>query len=336
MLASPTRCARRGESGDGQAGRGQAAGACRGRRSSSCLLPRRDGGAWARRARCLDRHRGGDGIRRVVVVAASYLAQVRVCGFGGEDRWEGVEVLAEGLQLPFAAVHPGASDLAGERAVAEASLLSRGVPGGLALVLARWMGWRISTLSRLSRSIFLTSEDEILTALNKQLCNYVTPRRRKAVAKLYAGEAGAANIRCWMVTGGRSGDEGSAEQNDAVFPIPTVVRVEFDSYLEHHWKRLGLGPDDPLLPGENLRQGVSTNTPNDWWHKAEVALATRDRILGVSPGNAWHGFRITRRTEYRSVHDRYGGRLVGHSVHTGTPALPFRRAATSASFPRIS
>jgi hypothetical protein len=191
----------------------------------------------------------------------------------------------------------------------------------LFVVLSRWTGRRVSTIRRFTRAVVLQSEPEIRAALDEQLCDYVRPYDRDRVAKLYAGAGGALFIRYWMVKAGQSGDEHRVEQYDAVIPVPPVVTAEARHYFSRYWDRLGLAPDAPLIPGEDLSQSISAETVNSWWHRAELLAANDGRPLGMSPDNAWHGFRQNRRTELRGVHDRYARWLVGHSVLSGTPGI---------------
>jgi hypothetical protein len=190
-----------------------------------------------------------------------------------------------------------------------------------ALVIARWVAPRTITIRRLTRSVVLETEQEIRAALDNQLCNYVEEHDRDDVAKLYADNGGAIYIRYWMVKAGQSGDENRVEQYDAVYPVAPIVMEEWRHYWDRHWAKLGLGPDDPLLPGEDLTKSISGETMHDWFRDAEFLAEKDGRSLKLPPKNQWHGFRLNRRTEYRTVHDKYGRFLVGHSIHTGTPGI---------------
>lgn len=189
------------------------------------------------------------------------------------------------------------------------------------LVIARWVGRRVSTIRRMTRSVVLETEAEIRAALDQQLCTYVEPHDRDEVARLYAEAAGAFYIRWSMVKSGQSGDEDRVEQYDAVTPVHPVVMDEWRRYHDRYWRKLGLGKDDPLIPGEVLTEGVSYETQNEWFHAAELLAEKNDRSLKMPKGNAWHGFRPNRRTEYRRVHNKYARFLVGHSIATGTPGI---------------
>jgi hypothetical protein len=41
----------------------------------------------------------------------------------------------------------------------------------------------------------------------------------------------------------------------------------------------------------------------------------------LTPGNAFHGLRINRRTELRNAQLKYARWLIGHSVTNGTPGI---------------
>jgi integrase len=110
-------------------------------------------------------------------------------------------------------------------------------------------------------------------------------------------------------------------EHDAVIPVAPVVMEEARRYLSRYWDRFEMGLDAPLFPGEDLTRSVSAETVNEWWHRAKVLAAEDGRALGMSPHNARHGFRQNRRTELRTVHDKYARWLVGHSVLSGTPGI---------------
>lgn len=190
-----------------------------------------------------------------------------------------------------------------------------------ALVIARWVAPRTVTIRRLTRSVVLETEQEIRAALDSQLCDYVEEHDRDAVAKLYADNGGAFYIRYWMVKAGRSGDANRVEQYDAVYPVAPIVMEEWRHYRGRHWAKLDLGPDDPLLPGDDLTKSISGETIHDWFGDAELLAEKDGRSLKLPPKSQWHGFRVNRRTEYRKVHDKYGRFLVGHSIRTGTPGI---------------
>lgn len=92
-------------------------------------------------------------------------------------------------------------------------------------------------------------------------------------------------------------------------------------YLSKYRDRLGLAPNAPLLPSEDLAQSVSAEAVNEWWHRAEMLAAKGGHALGRSPNNTWHGFQQNRRTEFRMLHDKYARWLVGHGVLSGTPGI---------------
>lgn len=124
-----------------------------------------------------------------------------------------------------------------------------------------------------------------------------------------------------MVKSGQSGEEDRVEQYDAVIPVNRVVIGEWHRYRDRYWSKLGLDADGPLIPGEVITEHVSSETQNNWFHEAELLAAKDGRSLDLPKNSAWHGFRNNRRTEYRTVHDKYGRFLVGHSIHTGTPGI---------------
>lgn len=191
-----------------------------------------------------------------------------------------------------------------------------------ALVVARWTGRRISTIRRLQRSSLLTTEEQVRAALARQQCTYVEERDLDHVAQLYATRLGGAlYVQADMVKSGQSGDEGRVEQYDAVFPVHPLVIKEGKRYIERSWSKLGLGDDAPLLPGSDLRKSVSKETFHQWWRRAERLAEQAGQPLGMSSGNAWHGFRSNRRTELRAAPAKYARWLIGHSVRTGTPGI---------------
>lgn len=189
------------------------------------------------------------------------------------------------------------------------------------LIIARWVGRRISTIRRMERRAILETEEEIRAALDEQLCNYAEPHDRDAVAKLYAENGGALYVRWYYEKSGKSGDEDRVEQYDAVFPVNSVVMDEWRRYRDRYWDKLKLEPTDPLFPGEVLTRGTSEEQQNRWFHDAELLAEKAGRSLKLPPNNAWHGYRNNRRTEYRRVHDKYARFLVGHSIHSGTPGI---------------
>ena len=181
------------------------------------------------------------------------------------------------------------------------------------LVIARWVGRRISTIRRMTRAVILETEDEIREALDSQLCNYVEPHDRDEVAKLYAESGGAIYVRWWMVKSGQSGDEDRVEQYDAVTPVHPVFMEEWRRYDAKYWGKLGLDRNSPLIPGEVLTRAISAETQNEWFHAAELLAEKDDRSLKMPKGNAWHGFRPNRRTEYRKTETKT--LLLGGASH---------------------
>lgn len=169
------------------------------------------------------------------------------------------------------------------------------------LVLLRWLGRRVSTVRRFTRSTLLQSEAEIRTALNVQLCQYVEEYDCDRVARLYASAGGAVFIRWSYEKTAQSGDADKVEQYDAVQPVPPIVMEEANRYFPKFWNRLGLTADAPLLPGDDLGKPISAETVNKWFHRAELLAAKDGKSLEMSSGNAYHGLRYNRRTEFRKA-----------------------------------
>ena len=199
------------------------------------------------------------------------------------------------------------------------------------LILLRWTGRRVSTALRLTRGVLLFTEEEIRTALERQLCVYVLPHDIGRTACLYAKNGMAMYVRWWMVKGGRRGEAGRSEQYDAVHPVHPLVAVAARNYLDSFWNRLrvgqeedvhGLGPDSPLFPsGQVITKSMSKGQVYEWFRKAARLLGDRQTPLRMTIDNAFHGLRYNRRTELYGVSAKYARWLGEHSVLSGTPGI---------------
>ncbi len=192
------------------------------------------------------------------------------------------------------------------------------------LVLLRYLGERVSTVRNLLVGSLLFEAADIYMAFDCQLCNYIPMRKiRKKAADLYAKNGGAVFYRQHMRKPGKSGDEGNAEQFDAVVPIHPEIKEEFARYRGKFILPRQLGPDAPLIPGERLNGPISERQVNLWWHAAVRLAEEREgrSDIALEKGNAYHGLRINRRTELRKVETKYARWLIGHSVKPGNGGI---------------